>query len=126
VPDDGLSDEALQVRAEKEAKSADTVKNVLSKKYTSLHDIWVFLTHQHSFYNAKQLVDRANMIIDDRRDKHFQALRQSYGASSRISSNVSESSTHGSFLSGVLSGAVLTIVVLLLRNNRDVMKAHRK
>lgn len=129
VPNDGLSDEALQVRKEKEAKSAYTVKNILCKKYTSMQDVWVFLTQEHSFYNAQQLVDRANMVVDDKQGKEFQALRQSYGGSLGISSHSSSNlPTGGSFWSGFLSGAMLTtIVVLLLRNNRDVTtKAHAK
>jgi uncharacterized SAM-binding protein YcdF (DUF218 family) len=126
VPDDGLSKEALQVRKHKEAKSADTVKNILSKKYTTVQDVWIFLTREHSFYNAQQLVDRANTIVDDKRDQKFQALRLSYGGSSRIPSYASASSTCGSFMGGFFSGAVLTIIVLLLRNNRDVTKAHAK
>ena len=58
VPDVGLSPSAIEARTQKEQKSANTVKNILSQKYTTIEDIFHFLTMEHSFYTASKLVER--------------------------------------------------------------------
>jgi hypothetical protein len=124
--DVGLSKDALSVRKEKELKSSKTVDTYLSKEHTTLNQVWEFLTTHHSFYNASQLVDRANVdpkVID----ASTKMLRDSYGGINdnfqrKMRPNCIKDST--SFLQGVFVG-LTTVLFLLWRRNRDT-KIHTK
>lgn len=126
VPNDGISNEALRIRQEKESKSAQNVKHVLMKQYTSTYDIWMFLTQQHSFYNAQMLVDRANIVkanIVEQQD--FQMLRQSYGGSFNHSRNASKGIPWSIFIGGLMTGAVLPMMwIFLFRHTKGLSKIH--
>mmetsp|Transcript_511 Transcript_511/g.825 ORF Transcript_511/g.825 Transcript_511/m.825 type:complete len:298 (-) Transcript_511:230-1123(-) len=79
VPDIGLSNEALEVRYDKERKSADNISNVLMKNYPTLPDVFNFLNEKHSFYTASALVERANKKLNSSDIMSMKNLRQSYG-----------------------------------------------
>eukprot|EP00554_Chaetoceros_debilis_P012915 CAMPEP_0194114932 /NCGR_PEP_ID=MMETSP0150-20130528/21949_1 /TAXON_ID=122233 /ORGANISM="Chaetoceros debilis, Strain MM31A-1" /LENGTH=189 /DNA_ID=CAMNT_0038805279 /DNA_START=415 /DNA_END=981 /DNA_ORIENTATION=- len=81
VPDYGLSEEAVKIRNEKENKSADNVEKILSRKYTTLSEVFEFITGEHAFYSAEKLVNRANTVINPDDAKKLEMLRQSYGGS---------------------------------------------
>jgi hypothetical protein len=116
VPDEGLSDVALRARYDKEEKSARNVKDVLSKKFPTLPDIFEFLNHNHSFYNAKMLVDRANNHQSKVDTPDAMMLRQSYGGigkqvGSPLKYNVNASlQAETIFFFGILFGVLLSIV----------------
>mmetsp|Transcript_56482 Transcript_56482/g.83971 ORF Transcript_56482/g.83971 Transcript_56482/m.83971 type:complete len:346 (-) Transcript_56482:429-1466(-) len=79
----GLSEEAIESRKQHERKGAVNVKQNLSKHYTTLYDIWQFLTQNHDFYSASKLVDKAKKAEDDaeqNRDETSSVLKQSYRA----------------------------------------------
>lgn len=75
----GLSEEAVQARKEREAKSEETVREKLSPKYQSLKDVWGFLNQHHSLYTASKLVERARGNGDALASA---MVKQSYGAGS--------------------------------------------
>lgn len=116
VPDEGLSEVALKARYDKEEKSARNVKDVLSKKFPTLPDICGFLNHNHSFYTAKMLVDRANnhQTKDDTPDAMM--LRQSYGGMRNQEGNYRKYRLNTSleaetwFLFGILFGVLLPFI----------------
>lgn len=120
VPDVGLSEVALKARYDREEQSAHNVKEVLSKNYPSLPDIFDFLNHNHSFYSAKKLVDRANLQQHQDETPNMMMLRQSYGGLS----SEGKSSSHRritrnwgmktEFLRGVICGVVLVGLANLL------------
>lgn len=58
-PDISLSEDAIHTRKLHEAKGERNVRENLSKKYTSMQDIWTFLTSQHDFYTASKLARKA-------------------------------------------------------------------
>jgi Uncharacterized conserved protein len=120
VPDDGLSEVSLRARYDKEEKSARNVKDVLSKKFPTLPDIFGFLNHEHSFYTAKMLVDRANNDQIKDESPGAMILRQSYGGTSsnigKHKNNWANTSMEGenAFFIGVLFGISLAIAGRLL------------
>ena len=57
-PDQGLTEEALQARRDKEAASLEAVRQY-AKDYRSLSAVYDFLTHQHGLYTAGSLIRRA-------------------------------------------------------------------
>ena len=57
-PDTGLSADAVDARARKESQSLKQVQEHAAQ-YTTLPDVWAFLTHHHGLYTTGQLVDRA-------------------------------------------------------------------
>lgn len=120
VPDEGLSEVALKARYDKEEKSARNVKDVLSKKFPTLPDIFGFLNHNHSFYTAKMLVDRANSRQSKADNPDVMMLRQSYGGiSSKVESHAKynlktslQAETY--FFLGILFGVLLSMIGRLL------------
>lgn len=109
VPDDGLSKEALEVRYEKEKKSADNISNVLMKKYPKLSDVFEFLNEKHSFYTASALVERANKKLTKAEMANMKALRQSYGGVDREDGLGSSTSIAGSDASNFVFGTIFGI-----------------
>jgi len=79
-PNTGLSDTAVQARKEREAKSQRTVETILSKKYRSMREVWIFLTKEHSLYSASKLVERGRGSHDAQVDE---SVKASYGLSNR-------------------------------------------
>jgi len=79
----GLSQEAIESRVQHEQKGAKNIREKISMEYTSLRDIWRFLTQKHDFYSASKLVDRAKRadeVQGQSNDKGSSALKESYGA----------------------------------------------
>lgn len=70
---DGLSEEAVAARREHEARGAKNVRENLSIEYTTLREVWSFLTSAHDFYNASKLAMPKKAKMEDL------ALMQSYG-----------------------------------------------
>ncbi|KAG7338414.1 DUF218 domain containing protein [Nitzschia inconspicua] len=77
-PNVGLSDEAIQARRDREAASAKTVREVLMPRYTTLGDVYRFLTQDHSLYTAHKLVARGRGIDTDAKSASEQ-VKKSYG-----------------------------------------------
>ncbi len=121
VPDVGLTESAIKARKEKEQKSANTVKNILSQKYSSIEHIFDFLTKEHSFYTASKLVQRG---MDDgsksNQDAVGKLIQDSYGGVSSKKSHgiggaIEEYSMYASlFLFGTLFG--ITVMFLKTRS----------
>jgi len=128
VPDQGLSDEAVKVRNEKEQKSADNVKNILTKEYTTLGGVFDFITRNHSFYNAEKLVERANKVLNPKDVENLKILRQSYGGldNSRIELDAINSGGVSSFAQGTFFGIALAAACLLLKSFGRGAKMHSK
>mmetsp|Transcript_14974 Transcript_14974/g.22672 ORF Transcript_14974/g.22672 Transcript_14974/m.22672 type:complete len:310 (+) Transcript_14974:60-989(+) len=125
VPDVGLSEDAIKARREKEGKSAATVKNHLSQKYTSIEKVFEFLTSEHSFYTASSLVERG---MDDgtAQDKVGKLVQDSYGGISRGGrgrDGTPRSSPSSSFLSGMIVGMGL-MALMLFSSRRGSGKRH--
>ena len=91
--------------------ASDNVKHVLSKKYTSLEEVFNFLTQNHSFYTAEKLVERANRIVSPKDLKGMNMLQRSYGGKEgeRNYSNYVNSES-SSFAFGTIFGIALVIV----------------
>jgi len=80
TPNDGLSQEALEVRRQHEAKGQKTVQTKLSKQYTTLPEVLGFLTSNHDFFSASKLVERASTTAASNVfDPRSMALKLSYG-----------------------------------------------
>jgi vancomycin permeability regulator SanA len=115
APDKGLTAEAIQARREKESKSASTVKNVLSQTYTSIEEIFEFLTSEHSFYTASKLVERG---MEDGSDNNAvgKLVQDSYGGASiqrKVIGEGKSTSSSLTFLNGFLFGIGLTILIIM-------------
>lgn len=73
----GLSDDAIEARLAHERRGQSNVQSILAKEYTTIHDVFKFLTTKHDFYTASKLVERATGSDSERvRDK---LLELSYG-----------------------------------------------
>lgn len=79
TPDDGLTGEAVTLRAEREHKSAENVRNNLAANRKSLRDVHQFLTSKHDLYMAESLVERASKAAATTIDP---VLAASYGGTS--------------------------------------------
>jgi len=73
--DVGLTPEALVARQHHEQRSATTIRNVLSKKYRTMKELWGFINQSHDLYTADKLIAGANQVNHARDD----ALKASYG-----------------------------------------------
>jgi len=60
TPDDGLSPRAVEARAAREAKSARTVREVLSVSHRSLGAVHAWISRDHDLYAAHKLAERAS------------------------------------------------------------------
>lgn len=79
-PNIGMASEVVAARKEREASSSKSVK-YLSTKYTTLRDVYKFLTLEHSLYAANRLVDRGRASAADVEESSFNdAVKRSYGA----------------------------------------------
>lgn len=125
APNHKVSADALHVREEKERKSANNVENVLSKNYTTLGDVFDFMTRTHSFYAAEKLVERASKVISSKDRGEMDALRRTYGG--RVKENAGNFQIDSSFFSGALFGIVLVVTISFLKSfsNRGG-KSHSK
>ena len=118
--DEGLSGEAVRVRNEREEKSANNVKNKLSKQYTTLSEVFDFMTQNHSFYTAEKLVERGNKVMDKNELKKMSMLRQSYGGNGSSNPSFLDIGVYGnnnaaSFAWGALFGVVSVGALLILK-----------
>lgn len=60
-PNRGVSQDALDAREEKEAKSLLQVQRY-AEDYTTMKDVWQFLNTKHALYTAQDLVKRAKGV----------------------------------------------------------------
>lgn len=80
-PNVGMESEVVAARKEREASSSKSV-DFLSKKYSTLREVYEFLTQQHSLYTAHTLVDRGRATAKDVEETSVKdAVKRSYGAS---------------------------------------------
>jgi hypothetical protein len=77
-PNVGLTEEAVQARKEREAKSQKTVETILAPKYQTMKGVWTFLTQDHALYTALKLVERGR-TPPEAADEGSKALKESYG-----------------------------------------------
>ena len=88
----GLSNDALLSRKQHESRGEKNVRTKLAVEYTTLHDVWNFLTTKHDFYSAEKLVQRimggGGYHTDERSDN---LLKLSYG---RVSSSSASTVSH--------------------------------
>jgi uncharacterized SAM-binding protein YcdF (DUF218 family) len=90
----GLSEEAVDARVAHESRGESNVREILSREYPTMRDVWRFLTTRHDFYSARGLVRRANtMTMDD--GGSSQALKLSYGKTAAAVAPASSSSSGG-------------------------------
>ena len=75
-PNEGLSDEAIAARAEKEAKSLETVER-FAKELRSVQQVWAFLNHRHDLYTSSKLIERAKATADS--SEASDLVKKSYG-----------------------------------------------
>lgn len=79
-PNVGLSDEALQARREREVASARTVREVLMPQYTTIQEVYTFLTQDHALYTAHKLVARGKGVTTtDNSNAASEQVKKSYG-----------------------------------------------
>ena len=76
-PNVGLTEEAVQARKAREAKSQKTVETILAPKYQTMKGVWTFLTQEHALYTASKLVERGRAPANA--DEESKALKESYG-----------------------------------------------
>ena len=77
-PNVGLTEEAVQARKEREAKSQKNVEEMLAPKYRTMKGVWSFLTQDHSLYTAHKLVERGRTSSSGTTPED-KALKESYG-----------------------------------------------
>eukprot|EP00533_Pseudo-nitzschia_delicatissima_P001807 CAMPEP_0116089072 /NCGR_PEP_ID=MMETSP0327-20121206/6232_1 /TAXON_ID=44447 /ORGANISM="Pseudo-nitzschia delicatissima, Strain B596" /LENGTH=110 /DNA_ID=CAMNT_0003580243 /DNA_START=620 /DNA_END=948 /DNA_ORIENTATION=+ len=63
-PNAGMASEVVAARKEREASSSKSV-DFLAKKYSTLREVYEFLTQEHSLYTAHTLVDRGRATAKD-------------------------------------------------------------
>ena len=117
----GLSQDALISRKEHEARGEANVHNVLAKEYTTLQDIWRFLTTKHDFYSAEKLVQRATNMDIDRSDN---LLKMSYGRKVTSSTIVSTEYKDGHIVLSL--DLYFLVIALLLSVIVGVYYSHRR
>jgi hypothetical protein len=129
----GLSSEAIEARRSHEERGESNVRTILEKEYTTLQDVFRFLTTKHDFYTAKKLVDRATTSSHGEkvRDK---LLELSYGTPSSKTHHKSGSSTFeikdrkihisvDAFTAFAILVAAMGVCLLVLQNSR-ASKSH--
>ena len=88
----GLSNDALLSSKQHESRGEMNVRTKLAVEYTTLHDVWNFLTTKHDFYSAEKLVQRGmgggGYHNEERSDN---LLKLSYG---RVSSSSASTVSH--------------------------------
>ncbi|CAB9524945.1 DUF218 domain [Seminavis robusta] len=83
-PNTGLTDEAVQARKQREAKSQKNVQEILAPKYQTIKGVWTFLTQEHSLYTAHKLVERGRAKTEETAtSEENQALKESYGLNNK-------------------------------------------
>ena len=109
----GLSQDAIISRKEHEARGEANVHNVLAKEYTTLQDIWRFLTTKHDFYSAEKLVQRATSSKDIERSDNL--LKMSYGRKVSSSTIVSTEYKDGHIILSLdLDFLVITLLLSVI------------
>jgi hypothetical protein len=79
-PNFGMDQEVVAARKEREASSSKSV-DYLSKKHSTLRQVYEFLTRHHSLYTANKLVDRGRATANDVKQGSVKdAVKRSYGA----------------------------------------------
>jgi uncharacterized SAM-binding protein YcdF (DUF218 family) len=79
-PNAGMASEVAAARKEREALSSKSV-DYLSKKYSTLREVYGFLTREHSLYAANRLVDRGRATAADVEEGSVKdVVKRSYGA----------------------------------------------
>jgi len=79
-PNVGMAFEVVAARKEREASSSKSV-DYLSKKYSTLREVYEFLTKEHSLYAASRLVDRGRATASDiEKGAVKDSVKRSYGA----------------------------------------------
>jgi len=76
-PNVGLSSEVIEARRQREEESAKNIRDHLTKQYTTLADVWAFLTREHSLYTASSLIDRSRGSVKDAMASDV--IKRSYG-----------------------------------------------
>jgi len=74
-PNVGLSEEAVEARREREARSLASVEK-FAESMKTMRDVWSFLNERHDLYTASKLADRARNAGEDASD----LVKKSYGA----------------------------------------------
>ena len=118
----GLSQDALISRKQHEARGEANVHNVLAKEYTTLQDIFRFLTTKHDFYSAEKLVQRATSNQDT--DRSDNLLKMSYGRKVTSSSIVSTEYKDGHIVLSL--DLYFLVIALLLSVIVGVYYSHRR
>ena len=114
TPNTGLSQEALEVRRQHEAKGKKTVLTKLSKQYTTLGGVLEFLTSNHDFYSAPKLVERAaTPAASNVFDPRSMALKLSYGGGG--GSNIRGGDGNTSVHLGIIIFAALAVGALVIK-----------
>jgi uncharacterized SAM-binding protein YcdF (DUF218 family) len=79
-PNVGMAFEVVAARKEREASSSKSV-DYLSKKHSTLREVYEFLTKKHSLYAASRLVDRGRATASDIEKRAVKdSVKRSYGA----------------------------------------------
>ena len=84
TPNVGLSEQAVTARTEREQSSAMNLRTKIIPNYSSLHEIYTFITQEHSLYNAAALSKRGrggggtDSVVDIK-------IKQSYGVATGAS-----------------------------------------
>ena len=115
TPNDGLSQEALEVRRQHEARGKKTVLTKLSKQYTTLPAVLEFLTSNHDFYSASKLVERAaTSTASNVFDPRSVALKLSYGGGGGSNISEGDGNTSAAHL-GIIVFAALAVGALVIK-----------
>ena len=104
-----------------ESKSAANVKNYLSSKYDTIEKIFEFLTTDHSFYTASKLVERG---MDDGKATVDKLVQDSYGGISINTQNKLGEPSTMPLLHGVIVGAGIMGLFMILGKRRRGGKSH--
>lgn len=80
-PNVGMASQVITARKEREASSSELV-DFLSKEYTTLKQVYKFLTRHHALYTATKLVGRGRATSKEVEDASIQEdVKKSYGGS---------------------------------------------
>lgn len=75
----GMTDDVLKARQRHEIRRTNNITEHLSKKYSTLQDIFEFITTCHDFYCTEKLVKRATDVKDSPYTMRTPLLELSYG-----------------------------------------------
>lgn len=107
----GLSSQAVDARRAHEERGKLNIESTLSQQYTTLREVFDFLTTKHDFYTASKLVNAATAPQGERIQNSL--LELSYGRSYNSSQSTNEVRNGKMFISVDVCHALIFVVIII-------------